>query len=90
MFLGSQIDDIVADAIISQLLLLDAQNPTKDIRLFINSPGGSLRSVFIGFLEFECIVMGEGVENCNTQKEVCKVFCVCIVQIAVGQMKYRD
>ncbi|KAL2348811.1 hypothetical protein Fmac_002811 [Flemingia macrophylla] len=43
VFLGSQIDDFVADAVMSQLLLLDAQDPTKDIRLFINSPGGSLR-----------------------------------------------
>ena len=43
VFLGSSIDDFVADAIISQLLLLDAQDSTKDIRLFINSPGGSLR-----------------------------------------------
>ncbi|KAH1106710.1 hypothetical protein J1N35_010478 [Gossypium stocksii] len=42
VFLGNNIDDFVADAIISQLLLLDAQDPTKDIRLFINSPGGSL------------------------------------------------
>nr|XP_043629207.1 ATP-dependent Clp protease proteolytic subunit 4, chloroplastic-like [Erigeron canadensis] len=43
VFLGStQIDDFVADAIISQLLLLDAQDPSKDIRLFINSTGGSL------------------------------------------------
>lgn len=42
VFLGSSIDDFVADAIISQLLLLDAQDPTKDIRLFINSSGGSL------------------------------------------------
>ncbi|KAK2991276.1 hypothetical protein RJ640_024541 [Escallonia rubra] len=43
VFLGNTIDDFVADAIISQLLLLDAQDPTKDIRLFINSAGGSLR-----------------------------------------------
>jgi len=43
VFLGSSIDDFVADAIMSQLLLLDAQDPTKDIRLFINSTGGSLR-----------------------------------------------
>lgn len=43
VFLGTQIDDFVADAIISQLLLLDAQDPNKDIRLFINSTGGSLR-----------------------------------------------
>ncbi|KAL3741401.1 hypothetical protein ACJRO7_016956 [Eucalyptus globulus] len=42
VFLGSGIDDFVADAIISQLLLLDAQDHTKDIRLFVNSPGGSL------------------------------------------------
>ncbi|XP_027347332.1 ATP-dependent Clp protease proteolytic subunit 4, chloroplastic-like [Abrus precatorius] len=42
VFLGSSIDDLVADAIISQLLLLDAQNPTKDIRLLVNSTGGSL------------------------------------------------
>ncbi|KAL0917313.1 hypothetical protein M5K25_012368 [Dendrobium thyrsiflorum] len=42
VFLGSGIDDFVADAIISQLLLLDAQDPSRDIRLFINSPGGSL------------------------------------------------
>ncbi|CAL5355592.1 unnamed protein product [Camellia sinensis] len=42
VLLGNQIDDFVADAIISQLLLLDAQDPSKDIRLFINSPGGSL------------------------------------------------
>ncbi|KAJ1396884.1 ClpP/crotonase-like domain superfamily [Sesbania bispinosa] len=42
VFLGSSIDDFVADAVMSQLLLLDAQDPTKDIKLFINSPGGSL------------------------------------------------
>ncbi|XWS49403.1 hypothetical protein CRYUN_Cryun12cG0000500 [Craigia yunnanensis] len=42
VFLGNNIDDFVADAIISQLLLLDAQDPNRDIRLFINSPGGSL------------------------------------------------
>ncbi len=37
-----QVNDFNADAIISQLLLLDAQDPTKDIKLFINSPGGSV------------------------------------------------
>ncbi|XP_020976316.1 ATP-dependent Clp protease proteolytic subunit 4, chloroplastic-like isoform X3 [Arachis ipaensis] len=45
VFLGSSIDDFVAEAVMSQLLLLDAQDPTKDIRLFINSPGGSLSFV---------------------------------------------
>lgn len=55
VFLGSSIDDFVADAVMSQLLLLDAQDPTKDIKLFINSTGGSLRldEVFIiGFCYF--------------------------------------
>lgn len=42
IFLGSQVDDFAADVIISQLLLLDAEDPTKDIKLFINSPGGSV------------------------------------------------
>ncbi|KAI3834437.1 hypothetical protein MKX03_032548 [Papaver bracteatum] len=38
VFSGNQIDDVVDDAIISQLLLLDAQVPAKDIHIFINSP----------------------------------------------------
>ncbi|KDP22665.1 hypothetical protein JCGZ_02507 [Jatropha curcas] len=42
IFLGSQVDDMTADFIISQLLFLDAEDPTKDIKLFINSPGGSV------------------------------------------------
>ncbi|KAJ6833949.1 ATP-dependent Clp protease proteolytic subunit 4, chloroplastic [Iris pallida] len=49
VFLGSQIDDFVADAIISQLLLLDVMDSTKDIRLFINSPGGSLSATMAIF-----------------------------------------
>lgn len=42
VFLGGEVNDFVADAIISQLLLLDSTDPTKDIKLFINSPGGSV------------------------------------------------
>jgi ATP-dependent Clp protease, protease subunit len=42
VFLGGEVNDFGADAIVSQLLLLDAQDPTKDIKLFINSPGGSV------------------------------------------------
>ncbi|KAL6512914.1 ATP-dependent Clp protease proteolytic subunit 4 [Orobanche hederae] len=49
LFLGNSIDDLVADAIISQLLLLDAHDPTKDIRLFINSQGGSLSATIAIF-----------------------------------------
>ncbi|XP_047328101.1 ATP-dependent Clp protease proteolytic subunit 3, chloroplastic [Impatiens glandulifera] len=42
IFLGSQVDDVTADFIISQLLFLDAEDNTKDIKLLINSPGGSV------------------------------------------------
>lgn len=40
IFLGTEIDDEVANAIVAQLLLLDSENPEKDIMLYINSPGG--------------------------------------------------
>merc|ERR1711988_1334867 len=42
VFLVSQVDDVSADAVISQLLLLDSQDSEKDIRFYINSPGGSV------------------------------------------------
>lgn len=42
IFLGTEVNDFTADAAVSQLLLLDAQDPNKDIKLFINSPGGSV------------------------------------------------
>ena len=40
IFLGSAIDDDVANSIVAQLLLLDSENSEKDIMLYINSPGG--------------------------------------------------
>lgn len=42
IFLGSPIDDQVANSIVSQLLFLAAEDPEKDISLYINSPGGSI------------------------------------------------
>jgi len=42
IMLGSAIDDQVANSIVAQLLFLDAENPGKDISLYINSPGGSI------------------------------------------------
>ena len=41
VFLGSEIDDGVANVVIAQLLFLDAEDPEKDVMLYINSPGGS-------------------------------------------------
>ncbi len=44
IFLGDPIDDIFANLIIAQLLFLEAEDPEKDINLYINSPGGSVTS----------------------------------------------
>ncbi|BFH67282.1 MAG: ATP-dependent Clp endopeptidase proteolytic subunit ClpP [Paenibacillus dendritiformis] len=42
IFLGSAIDDDVANSVIAQMLFLQADDPEKDIHLYINSPGGSV------------------------------------------------
>lgn len=42
IFLGSEIDDNVASLIIAQLLFLQAEDPKKDISIYVNSPGGSV------------------------------------------------
>ncbi len=42
IFLGSAIDDAVANTVIAQLLFLENQDPEKDIKLYVNSPGGSV------------------------------------------------
>ena len=42
VFLGSEIDDQVANAVVAQLLFLETDNPDADINLYINSPGGSV------------------------------------------------
>jgi ATP-dependent Clp protease protease subunit len=42
VFLGTPIDDDVANIIIAQLLFLEAENPERDVHLYINSPGGSV------------------------------------------------
>ena len=42
IFLGSAIDDKVADSVVAQMLYLEADNPEKDIQIYINSPGGSV------------------------------------------------
>ncbi|MDJ0647611.1 MAG: ATP-dependent Clp endopeptidase proteolytic subunit ClpP [Xenococcaceae cyanobacterium MO_188.B19] len=42
IFLGTAIDDKVADSVVAQLLYLEAEDPEKDIQIYINSPGGSV------------------------------------------------
>ncbi|WP_066375754.1 MULTISPECIES: ATP-dependent Clp endopeptidase proteolytic subunit ClpP [unclassified Anabaena] len=52
IFLGTPIDDAVANTIVAQLLFLDAEDAEKDIQLYINSPGGS---VYAGMAIYDTI-----------------------------------
>jgi ATP-dependent Clp protease protease subunit len=52
VFLGSAIDDNVANIIVAQLLFLDADDPERDIYLYVNSPGGS---VYAGLAIYDTI-----------------------------------
>jgi ATP-dependent Clp protease, protease subunit len=52
VFLGTEIDDAVANVVIAQLLFLDSEDPEKDIMLYINSPGGD---VFAGLAIYDTI-----------------------------------
>lgn len=44
IFLGDQVNDTTASLVVAQLLFLEAEDPEKDIQLYINSPGGSVTS----------------------------------------------
>ena len=46
IFIGTPIDDGIANLVCAQLLHLESENPDKDISLYINSPGGNINSVF--------------------------------------------
>ena len=68
MFLGSQVDDDVANIIIAQFLFLESEDPDKDIQLYINSPGG---------------VVTAGLAIYDTMQYVrCPVSTICIGQAA--------
>lgn len=44
IFIGTHIEDMMANAVIAQLLFLESQNPKEDIKIYINSPGGAVSS----------------------------------------------
>ncbi len=44
IFIGTQIDDTIANLVIAQLLFLESEDPKKDITIYVNSPGGSVSS----------------------------------------------
>jgi len=49
IFLGEEVNDVSASLVVAQLLFLEAEDPDKDIQLYINSPGGSVSSGFAIF-----------------------------------------
>lgn len=46
IFLGEEVTDVSANIVIAQMLFLEAEDPSKDIHLYINSPGGSVSAGF--------------------------------------------
>jgi ATP-dependent Clp protease, protease subunit len=46
VFLGTEVDDNVANLIMAQLIHLEAEDPSKDISIYVNSPGGSITALF--------------------------------------------
>jgi ATP-dependent Clp protease protease subunit len=52
VFLGTQVEDASANLIVAQLLFLEAENPDEDIRLYVNSPGGS---AYAGFAIYDAM-----------------------------------
>ncbi|KAA0022921.1 ATP-dependent Clp protease proteolytic subunit [Antrihabitans cavernicola] len=56
IFLGTQVDDDIANKLCAQILLLTAEDPTKDIALYINSPGGSVTA---GMAIFDTMTFAE-------------------------------
>jgi ATP-dependent Clp protease protease subunit len=66
IFLGTPIDDVVANLVIAQLLFLAAEDPDKDINLYINSPGGIVSSG-LAILDTMNYIKPDVVTNCVGQ-----------------------
>tara|TARA_B110000263_G_C15286554_1_gene501092 strand:+ start:78 stop:674 length:597 start_codon:yes stop_codon:yes gene_type:complete len=66
IFLGTPIDDYVSSLLIAQLLFLDAEDSTKDISLYINSPGGAITAGF-GILDTMNYIKSDIVTICMGQ-----------------------
>ena len=76
VFLGSEVRDENANAICAQMILLAAEDPTKDIRLYINSPGGSVDAGFaiydtMNFIECDVATVATGLAASMGQFLLC-------------------
>src|SRR4030081_1813068 len=55
IFIGTPIDDQIANLVIPQMLFLEAEDPDKDILLYINSPGGSIPEGSAPYAPWQCL-----------------------------------
>ena len=74
IFLGEEVNDVTASLVVAQLLFLAAEDPDKDINLYINSPGGSVTAGMAIYdtmqyikPDVSTICIGKGQEICSAQ-----------------------
>lgn len=77
VFLGGEVEDFGADAIISQLLLLDNQDASKDIKMFINSPG---TVVVMSGKTSDCSQVNQQAQMGTQQRHICVYIGKCTCQ----------
>jgi len=73
VFLGHEIDDVIANLVIAQLLHLESEDPEKDIQLYINSPGGSVTAglaIYDTMQYIRCDVATSGIGQCASMAAV--------------------
>src|SRR5258705_1589085 len=66
IFIGTPIDDHVANLATAQMLFLQAEDPERDIQLYINSPGGSITAGFGSYYHMQ-FLLPDGVITCGVQ-----------------------
>src|SRR5437879_6328571 len=78
IFMGTPVDDSIANLIIAQMLFLEAEDPEKDISIYINSPGGSI-TAGLAILDTMRFVKPDSVTTCAGNAT-----CIAAVQMASG------
>ena len=63
IFLGEEVSDVSASVIVAQLLFLESEDPTKDISLYINSPGGSVSAGLAIYDTMQYILLAGGTKG---------------------------
>ena len=85
IFLGVQVDDASADDVMAQLLVLESQDPDRDITMYINSPGGSFTAMTAIYdtmqyirpqiqTVFQCLRSGENLVSIDVAVHLCLSF----------------